>query len=606
LVEKGKVASFFNADWRNSSDLELVASFGKNAAKHHIHSANSAHHLVRLATNEDGTIGSNNLDISDDFWIILYSNSPNSNRGWNLAYQVGDSCMNADNRWYIGNQSSWGGGMTSQVGCPDAHIHLARRDLSYLDGISATTTALYENEIVTENDVFYFSELPNLAPNPTSFISPVAGSIYDGDSITVSWNPATDPNEGDNLNYNIYINDGSATTTLVASSTATSYTWDISAVNDGDYTVLGEVCDDATTPICSQFYLIDSFEINKVKPIYSLSNFSIYSSNPGTPLAKAGDTIYLSFESSGSVNPSVSFFSGGNAMGNSPVLSSDSNSWTVSYLVDNSDSDGTLDYVITASNLDQEYSSSTPITIDNTKSSDVSVNYGSGSYTSNISVTLGSVGSSWIRYTLDSTQPDCQTGHIYVDPINISSDTNLKVVACDEAGNQSNLLDLSYFFSSSGGSGGKIRKVEKLELSGDSLEKVIEEAFQMLKKKKDPMDINKLKEILKYLEQKIKEINETKMETKIESPRFIFTKNLSYGMTDKEVKLLQKLLNEKNYSLAESGAGSSGNETDYFGNLTKKALIRLQKNEGVRPALGYFGPITREALKRKGWISTNH
>ena len=96
------------------------------------------------------------------------------------------------------------------------------------------------------------------------------------------------------------------------------------------------------------------------------------------------------------------------------------------------------------------------------------------------------------------------------------------------------------------------------------------------------------------------------METKIESPRFIFTKNLSYGMTDKEVKLLQKLLNEKNYSLAESGAGSSGNETDYFGNLTKKALIRLQKNEGVRPALGYFGPITREALKRKGWISTNH
>ena len=168
------------------------------------------------------------------------------------------------------------------------------------------------------------------------------------------------------------------------------------------------------------------------------------------------------------------------------------------------------------------------------------------------------------------------------------------------------MLDLSYFFSSSGGSGGKIRKVEKLELSGDSLEKVIEEAFQMLKKKKDPMDINKLKEILKYLEQKIKEINETKMETKIESPRFIFTKNLSYGMTDKEVKLLQKLLNEKNYSLAESGAGSSGNETDYFGNLTKKALIRLQKNEGVRPALGYFGPITREALKRKGWISTNH
>jgi hypothetical protein len=46
----------------------------------HEHTENSQHHLVALTTNADGTIGNNNLDISDDFWIVLYPNTTNANR----------------------------------------------------------------------------------------------------------------------------------------------------------------------------------------------------------------------------------------------------------------------------------------------------------------------------------------------------------------------------------------------------------------------------------------------------------------------------------------------------------------------------------------------
>jgi peptidoglycan hydrolase-like protein with peptidoglycan-binding domain len=37
--------------------------------------------------------------------------------------------------------------------------------------------------------------------------------------------------------------------------------------------------------------------------------------------------------------------------------------------------------------------------------------------------------------------------------------------------------------------------------------------------------------------------------------------------------------------------------TGYFGNLTHRALIEYQDTIGIRPASGYYGPITRELLR---------
>lgn len=72
-----------------------------------------------------------------------------------------------------------------------------------------------------------------------------------------------------------------------------------------------------------------------------------------------------------------------------------------------------------------------------------------------------------------------------------------------------------------------------------------------------------------------------------------FKRNLTVGSRGDDVKCLQKYLNESGYKIAESGAGSPGNETTYFGPATKAALIKWQKANNVSPASGFFGPLSR-------------
>lgn len=82
---------------------------------------------------------------------------------------------------------------------------------------------------------------------------------------------------------------------------------------------------------------------------------------------------------------------------------------------------------------------------------------------------------------------------------------------------------------------------------------------------------------------------------KADVPVITFTKNLSLGMTDPDVKKLQEFLNKNGFVVAVSGAGSIGKETTFFGALTKKAVIKLQAKYKL-PQTGYFGPMTRQVV----------
>jgi uncharacterized protein YvpB len=76
-----------------------------------------------------------------------------------------------------------------------------------------------------------------------------------------------------------------------------------------------------------------------------------------------------------------------------------------------------------------------------------------------------------------------------------------------------------------------------------------------------------------------------------------FNKDLSFGMTDPQVKTLQTILNKNPLTqVARSGPGSPGVETTYFGGLTKTAVMKFQKLHNIQPALGYVGPLTRAVL----------
>jgi hypothetical protein len=78
--------------------------------------------------------------------------------------------------------------------------------------------------------------------------------------------------------------------------------------------------------------------------------------------------------------------------------------------------------------------------------------------------------------------------------------------------------------------------------------------------------------------------------------QYVFTKNISVNTYSPDIKALQQFLNRNGYIISKTGPGSLGNETNFFGTLTFKALVRFQKSVGL-PATGYFGPMTRNIIK---------
>lgn len=82
---------------------------------------------------------------------------------------------------------------------------------------------------------------------------------------------------------------------------------------------------------------------------------------------------------------------------------------------------------------------------------------------------------------------------------------------------------------------------------------------------------------------------------------YTFSANLTVGSTGADVMALQKLLNSDSATqVAASGAGSPGNETSTFGPATKAAVIKFQTKNGISPASGYFGPLTRAKANSMG------
>jgi peptidoglycan hydrolase-like protein with peptidoglycan-binding domain len=71
-----------------------------------------------------------------------------------------------------------------------------------------------------------------------------------------------------------------------------------------------------------------------------------------------------------------------------------------------------------------------------------------------------------------------------------------------------------------------------------------------------------------------------------------FSKNYQLNDRSEHIRSLQRLPNAQGFVIAQSGAGSIGNETPLFGLHTYQALKTFQSTRGL-PSTGYLGPPTR-------------
>lgn len=94
---------------------------------------------------------------------------------------------------------------------------------------------------------------------------------------------------------------------------------------------------------------------------------------------------------------------------------------------------------------------------------------------------------------------------------------------------------------------------------------------------------------------------------------FIFTKNLKLSDNNSDVKQLQIILNkDADTRVATFGVGSPGNETTYFGNMTKLAVMRFQAKyrqeildvSGLSSPTGFFGQASINKMNTLLLLST--
>lgn len=79
--------------------------------------------------------------------------------------------------------------------------------------------------------------------------------------------------------------------------------------------------------------------------------------------------------------------------------------------------------------------------------------------------------------------------------------------------------------------------------------------------------------------------------------KYDFSRDLSLGMLGEDVQELQKYLNNNGFRVTDSGYGSPGNESVFFGKATREALIKFQEANNIAETnLGYFGQASREFI----------
>lgn len=171
-----------------------------------------------------------------------------------------------------------------------------------------------------------------------------------------------------------------------------------------------------------------------------------------------------------------------------------------------------------------------------------------------------------IRYSTAETPADCSSGLLYSDTLSFSTSQMIYLRICDNNGNSTTA---SFYYSAPSRSGGS-RVISKSSTSSSASNPSPQSAVNNNPTQVVPVIVT-VSDIQKI------------------------SKNLKFGMVDKDVKTLQIFLITRSKGPNTKSLSLHG-ITNNFGKLTKAALSEWQKANGLVPD-GIFGPKTRAKIK---------
>ncbi len=442
-----------------------------------------------------------------------------------------------------------------------------------------------------------------------------------GDTVRFQLNLGATPWQAPQIN--IY---GMGTTTMSGSagkwtySTTSASAWTTGTVNfymSWGGTAAGNA-GTATTTKSQADLTLPRVTFDKTGP--SLSTVS-WTDVDGSTEFSATDTLTLTFSetmatstiTTGNADTSLGL-SGSHTFGTSPTVSWNTAGTVLTLTLGTSPTLATADTVNPASTVKDAVGNtdaSSAVTITDNVAPGAPTGVADTSYnTTTRNITIASVGSSQIRYTTDGTTPTCSTGTVYSSAITISTTVTVKAVGCDVAGNASTVVTGVYTRHNSGSSGGSSGHGGGGGSSSGSTPAVpathIEgcipgNAFNTMTGKSCTVPATPATgcgsgTLFSTTTGKACGSATSTPNHGMSSAVHAFQANLTTGSLGDEVKALQMFLNSHGFTIAASGPGSAGNETNMFGALTKAALAKYQAAKGITPAAGFFGPLTRAAV----------
>lgn len=457
---------------------------------------------------------------------------------------------------------------------------------------------------------------------------------------------------------NVYVNTGFATTTRVATGDTVNYqltlsgtpliapqinvflmgsttmtgsgvnwrysTTSVAAWTEGAITFrlgIGGTAGDATSTVTQTALTATNVTYDKTEPTL---NSVAWSDADSSTQFSSGDTLTLTFSetmatstiTAGNVDTTLAL-SGSHTFGTSPTLSWNTAGTILTLTLGTSPTVATADTVDPTTAVKDSVgiadATATALAITDNVAPNDPTGLADTTYHGSVSPTLSSSGSTVIRYTIDGTTPTCSEGTLYTDTLTFSKTYTLKAIACDEASNASSVVTAVYTHTGNGGTSGGSGTAPATPAVPATQAVVCPPGalFDTMTGKSCTISATPATQFAGCIPGALFNTSTGKSctvsatsavpaqnnGTITSAAAHEFKANLTSGTTlGSEVKALQMFLNGHGYMVAVSGPGSAGNETTFFGSLTKAALIEYQQAKGIAPAVGFFGPLTRAAV----------